>query len=77
MATGSTRVGFSLISLLILFLYSTPVFAQGSASGATSGSMEDPTSGIPELSGGALSTAIMIVLGGVFLFIDWRNRRNR
>jgi hypothetical protein len=67
MATGSTRVGFSLISLLILFLYSTPVFAQGSTSGATGGSIES-TSGIPELSGGALSTAIMIVLGGSLSF---------
>ena len=76
MATGSTRVGFSLISLLILFLYSTPVFAQDMGGSMTEASAADGT-GIPELSGGALSTAIMIVLGGVFLFIDWRNRRNR
>jgi hypothetical protein len=87
MSIGSIRVGFSLISLLFLLLYSAPVVAQtgtdmdmGMATGDTGGTGDtDMTSpdGVPELSGGAVSTAIMIVLGGLFLFIDWRNRRNR
>ena len=32
---------------------------------------------VPELSGGAAATGIMLLIGGVLLFVDWKNGKRK